>query len=827
MRTLACIMITAFALSTPACAGTTIHGLEEAQWMEVLLADAPLPVRSGEKIEFDALEKLGPGAILFIGMAAQDHGDDTLAAIFYKEAMHRETGRYRERAAALLADHLVKMNDGEGLIELSASEAGNALPEYRRTYLGILGNSLLGFHGQTVKLIEAIRGEYPVESQRDAVQLAILSIQSGFLAGRGRWSDDFALLVGMDSSPAVHEALARAVEVIASSGKESAENAIRVVGTGAFQLAEARALAGSRDYGPAVIAFRRHALDAESPAQIAMRLIPSSGPDTADIVALESVAAEETPEEASRPLSPELLAKLSRNLSRPAASDAARSLLAASYREGAACFSYIVDTMHDWSVYPSRKYFETYWHGRFLREAKKWKEAEAAFSLAMGSASNLAEKDVAAWYVVECALQQSTTNAVSALGKALASSKNPGYYSDLIEPLSRKALVERDGTTLAMLDAAIMGRASAADSARLAYICARAAQTGIITDIDVRKAFGSSFANAGTYAASRFELAWNQRSESWYRMASAFRLGKALVDPLADQPLEVPQTKQESLDATPAQKTDTDSANPQEVSPEGIPGSAAGIERTGNSETTSLDEYALRMASFGRGARVRAELGAEFNSLRWETIRAIATTLSASGRSTQSYRLIATLFWKAAFKPARLDAELYWPRPYRELFIASSESAAIDEFLLYGLARSESAFDAAVVSKSGAVGLTQLMPATAAEMAGRLKLSDWSMTDPEDNLVMGSAYFARVLTGTNGRVLPALFSYNAGPTRFKRWEAEYGDLPPDLMLEALSYAETRQYGRNVATAALAYAALYGEKDLRSYFAWLIGEGPRP
>jgi len=123
--------------------------------------------------------------------------------------------------------------------------------------------------------------------------------------------------------------------------------------------------------------------------------------------------------------------------------------------------------------------------------------------------------------------------------------------------------------------------------------------------------------------------------------------------------------------------------------------------------------------------------------------------------------------------------------------------------------------------------LTQLMPATAAEMAGRLKLSDWSLTDPEDNLVMGSAYFARVLAGTDGRVLPALFSYNAGPTRFKRWEAEYGDLPPDLMLEALSYAETRQYGRNVATAALAYAALYGEKDLRSYFAWLIGEGPRP
>ena len=49
----------------------------------------------------------------------------------------------------------------------------------------------------------------------------------------------------------------------------------------------------------------------------------------------------------------------------------------------------------------------------------------------------------------------------------------------------------------------------------------------------------------------------------------------------------------------------------------------------------------------------------------------------------------------------------------------------------------------------------------------------------------------------------------------------------DLLLEALSYAETRQYGRNVGHAALSYAALYGEGDLRGYMAWLLGEGPRP
>jgi soluble lytic murein transglycosylase len=239
------------------------------------------------------------------------------------------------------------------------------------------------------------------------------------------------------------------------------------------------------------------------------------------------------------------------------------------------------------------------------------------------------------------------------------------------------------------------------------------------------------------------------------------------------------------------------------------------------------EEYALGLARFGLGHRLRLELGPEFGLLSEDTVRQVAEALWSADRHDHAYRLIATQFWKSDFLPTRRDAELYWPRPYRETFTAAAQATGMDEFLLYGLARSESAFDRVVVSKSGAVGLTQLMPATAAETAARLRLTGYDLTDPVDNLTLGSAYFAKVLAGVDGRVLPAVFSYNGGPTRFRRWEAEYGDLPLDLMLEALSYEETRQYGRNVISAALSYAALYGEDDLRSYFAWLLGEAPHP
>ncbi len=233
------------------------------------------------------------------------------------------------------------------------------------------------------------------------------------------------------------------------------------------------------------------------------------------------------------------------------------------------------------------------------------------------------------------------------------------------------------------------------------------------------------------------------------------------------------------------------------------------------------------MARFGLGARVRAELGAGYATLAPATVRSIATVLSASGHQAQALRVIAWLYWRSSYTPTRADAELFWPRPYRQLFADAARSAGLDEFLLYGLARSESYFDPAAVSSSGALGLTQLLPATGAEMAGRLHLQEYSLVDPSDNLRLGSAYFSRILDNLDGRVLPAVFSYNAGPTRFRRWEAEFGTVPGDMLLELLTYAETRQYGRNIAVAALTYAALYGEGDLRGYFGYVLGEEPRP
>jgi len=808
MRSFALAIIVTLVLSTPACMGSTIHGLDEAEWFELLARGESLPIEAGDRVDFDAIARLGPGAILFVGLRAQEDGDDALARAMFAEALRRESGRYRTRAAALLGDALLAAKDGPGLVALCQSDTGAELPPYRRYYLEASGLFLSSLYSQALATIDAMRAAYPAEAGRDAAELAAMALEAGFRAGRGPWVDEFSAITAMDGSAKVYAALSTIVDLIGSSSLNDATTAIRAVGPRTFLMAEARALSGSRNFGPAVVAFRRYAAGIETPETIAGRSHrlppPTAGQDSAAEPAEPAVADSSLavtvqvsiPDYAAVPLTAKAAANLFLMLPRAAASDAAKAFIAASKDEGAGGFRAIVQTTLDRGADPSRGYFDAFWHARFLRDAEPWQEAEIWFWKAAGLAASSSERDAAAWYAVEASLKQSRAAAIPALGKALAASRNPGYYSDLIEPLSREALVARDGKTLAALDAAVSARASGRDAARLAYLCARAAQSGIITDAQVSAAFGGTYGNASAYAEARLRAAYNQKSDDWYRLAAAYRLGEPLF-----ALLETPETTE----------------------PVPVVTAPATKEKT----VIGPEEYALGLARFGLGHRLRTELGTEFALLTKETVRQVAEALWRADRHDQAYRLIATQFWKADFVPTRRDAELYWPRPYREVFTTAAQATGLDEFLLYGLARSESAFDRVVVSKSGAVGLTQLMPATAAEMAARLKLVDYDLTDPEDNVTIGSAYFARILAGVDGRVLPAVFSYNGGPTRFRRWEAEYGNLPLDLMLEALSYEETRQYGRNVTGTALAYAALYGEGDLRSYFAWLIGETIRP
>jgi soluble lytic murein transglycosylase-like protein len=117
---------------------------------------------------------------------------------------------------------------------------------------------------------------------------------------------------------------------------------------------------------------------------------------------------------------------------------------------------------------------------------------------------------------------------------------------------------------------------------------------------------------------------------------------------------------------------------------------------------------------------------------------------------------------------------------------AAAASNGIDPALLKGLVSQESGFDPNARSGAGALGLTQLMPGTAASLGVTNPL------DPAQSLQGGAKYLREQLDRFGGDARLALAAYNAGPGAVAR----YGGVPP--------YSETQNYVNSVMAKAAAY-----------------------
>jgi soluble lytic murein transglycosylase-like protein len=117
---------------------------------------------------------------------------------------------------------------------------------------------------------------------------------------------------------------------------------------------------------------------------------------------------------------------------------------------------------------------------------------------------------------------------------------------------------------------------------------------------------------------------------------------------------------------------------------------------------------------------------------------------------------------------------------------AAAASNGIDPALLKGLVSQESGFDPNARSGAGALGLTQLMPGTAAGLGVTNPL------DPVQSLQGGAKYLRQQLDRFGGDEKLALAAYNAGPGAVAR----FGGVPP--------YSETQNYVTSVLSKAASY-----------------------
>jgi peptidoglycan lytic transglycosylase len=136
----------------------------------------------------------------------------------------------------------------------------------------------------------------------------------------------------------------------------------------------------------------------------------------------------------------------------------------------------------------------------------------------------------------------------------------------------------------------------------------------------------------------------------------------------------------------------------------------------------------------------------------------------------------------------------------------------IDPYMAAGLIRQESVFNPNAISRAGARGLMQVMPATGQLVSRRQgggAITAADLLNPTLNVKLGMNYLAQML-GQFGRIEYAAAAYNAGPGRAQRWIAERGGMDIEDWIEAIPFTETRGYVQGVLRYSANYRRLYKE-----------------
>ena len=146
------------------------------------------------------------------------------------------------------------------------------------------------------------------------------------------------------------------------------------------------------------------------------------------------------------------------------------------------------------------------------------------------------------------------------------------------------------------------------------------------------------------------------------------------------------------------------------------------------------------------------------------------------------------------------DLKIRFPLPFYDTVLTYAQKQDIEFEWVYGIIRQESAFQTDAVSSAGALGLMQLMPTTAQEIANQQQIelkNDEDILAPDINIQLGTRYLRSLLDRFNNNHLLATVAYNAGPTRVKRWIEQYRCFPPDIWVELIPFNQTRDYVERV------------------------------
>lgn len=242
-----------------------------------------------------------------------------------------------------------------------------------------------------------------------------------------------------------------------------------------------------------------------------------------------------------------------------------------------------------------------------------------------------------------------------------------------------------------------------------------------------------------------------------------------------------------------------------------VPDSALARPRPGSFAPARARERVRLLAAIGFDVEARAEavgwIGDTAASVH--LLAAAAGAVAAAGFAREAILLGQAVQARAGITVAA--ARGVQPLPFRDVIEGEAAEQCLDPLLMAAIIRQESRFTARATSKAGARGMSQVMPATGRQIAQRMRIADWDaelLFVPDFNLHLGSRFLADRLRVDSFPVYAAIAAYNAGPQRVDRWRLwpEFAD--PDLFVERVAIAETRNYVKTVYASYQWYRRAY-------------------
>lgn len=432
------------------------------------------------------------------------------------------------------------------------------------------------------------------------------------------------------------------------------------------------------------------------------------------------------------------------------------------------------------------QFYAHFYAGRLYDKAGRYVgQAVSHFKSAMEATQKDANYDNALWYLLNVQLRNSASDTLASLKQYCGTWHDAAYFDDFFESLSVLLLSHQQWKDFYDIWQVIENKASEETFGRYAYIAGRLLEDGLVSNsggLDTREAMAA------------FTRVLSGGADLYYKVLALERLN--VTDPeFIENTFCAPVTdKQPQIDS-------------------------------------DAEQLLAGYAAFGFPQKMYNEWQAYRTHISVKSAMQASQFLNGCGAynktfNVQSLRIASRTKYSAAEKVPHQLVELMFPRFYRKEITAACEENDLPEWLLYALVRSESFFDADISSNAGAQGLTQLMESTAADIARKLKVTDYNILDPAINTRLGAYYLKELIERTDSATMLAVFAYNAGLTNVREWvriakrdwrvtgKAAHRStgISMDLFLETLPYAETREYGRKIITAAALYSWLYYEKN---------------